>query len=60
MEFCCPTGLDNLKPTGEPDWEHARFKEPDSCTWDLEALGLAAEQRGAAPSIPELPLLWAD
>jgi uroporphyrinogen decarboxylase len=35
-------GLDNLKPTGEPDWENAEFKEANGYTWDLEKLGLAA------------------
>jgi len=36
-------GLDNLRPTGEPDWENAKFKEADGYTWDLEKLGLASE-----------------
>ena len=36
-------GLDNIKPTSEPDWENARFKEADGYTWDLEKLGLTAE-----------------
>ena len=35
-------GLDNLKPTGEPDWENAEFKEANGYTWDPETLGLAA------------------
>jgi anthranilate phosphoribosyltransferase len=35
-------GLDNLQPTGEPDWENAEFKEADGYTWDPEELGLAA------------------
>jgi hypothetical protein len=34
-------GLDNLKPTGEPDWEKAQFKEADGYTWDPLELGLA-------------------
>ena len=33
-------GLDNLKPTGEPDWENAEFKEANGYTWDPETLGL--------------------
>jgi len=33
-------GLDNLKPTGEPDWGNAEFKEADGYTWDPETLGL--------------------
>jgi uroporphyrinogen decarboxylase len=33
-------GLDNLQPTGEPDWENARFKEADGYTWDPQELGL--------------------
>ena len=36
-------GLDNLRPTGEPDWENAKFKEADGYTWDFEKLGLASE-----------------
>jgi len=36
-------GLDNIKPTSEPDWENAGFKEADGYTWDLEKLGLTAE-----------------
>lgn len=36
-------GLDNIRPTSEPDWESARFKEGDGYTWDFEKLGLAAE-----------------
>lgn len=35
-------GLDNLKLTGEPDWENAEFKEANGYTWDPETLGLAA------------------
>jgi uroporphyrinogen decarboxylase len=35
-------GLDNLNPTGEPDWENAEFKEANGYTWDPEELGLAA------------------
>lgn len=34
-------GLDNLRPTGEPDWENALFKEEDGYTWDPQELGLA-------------------
>ncbi len=34
--------LDNIGPTGEPDWENARFKEADGYTWDFGKLGLAA------------------
>ncbi len=36
-------GLDSLRPTGRPEWEHARFKEEDGYTWDLEELGLTVE-----------------
>jgi len=36
-------GLDNLQPTGRPDWDNAEFKEEDGYTWDLVKLGLAAE-----------------
>jgi len=36
-------GLDNLKPTGEPDWENAEFKEADGYIWDPEKLGLTVE-----------------
>ncbi len=35
-------GLDNLGPTGEPDWDGAKFKEFDGYTWDLARLGLDA------------------
>ena len=35
-------GLDNIKPTGEPDWQKAQFKESDGYTWDPKELGLAA------------------
>jgi uroporphyrinogen decarboxylase len=35
-------GLDNLKPTREPDWESAEFKEANGYTWDPEKLGLTA------------------
>jgi hypothetical protein len=34
--------LDNLEPTGEPDWANARFKEEDGYTWNLDELGLGA------------------
>jgi uroporphyrinogen decarboxylase len=33
-------GLEDLAPTGEPDWAEAKFKEEDGYTWDLAALGL--------------------
>jgi len=36
-------GAENLRPTQEPDWENARFKEEDGYIWDLEKLGLSAE-----------------
>jgi uroporphyrinogen decarboxylase len=36
-------GLDNLAPTGEPDWANAAFKEEDGYSWDLARLGLAGE-----------------
>jgi len=36
-------GLDNLKPTGEPDWENAEFKEADGYIWDPEKLSLTVE-----------------
>ena len=36
-------GLDNLKPTGEPDWETAEFKEADGYIWDPEKLSLTVE-----------------
>jgi len=35
-------GLDNISPTGAPDWHAAEFKEADGYTWDLGELGLAA------------------
>jgi Uroporphyrinogen decarboxylase (URO-D) len=34
-------GLDNIHPTGVPDWDAAEFKEADGYTWDLRELGLA-------------------
>ena len=34
---------DGLKPTTEPDWANARFKEEDGYTWDPKKLGLSAE-----------------
>ena len=34
-------GLDDLGPTGEPDWANAEFKEEDGDTWKLGELGLA-------------------
>jgi len=36
-------GADSLRPTTEPDWAGARFKEEDGHTWDLKQLGLSAE-----------------
>mgnify|MGYP001818567515 FL=1 len=33
-------GADNLKPTSEPDWANARFKEEDGYSWDPKKLGL--------------------
>jgi hypothetical protein len=37
-------GADNVRPTSEPDWANARFKEQDGYTWDLEQLGLSGAQ----------------
>jgi uroporphyrinogen decarboxylase len=36
-------GADSLRPTAEPDWTNARFKEEDGYTWDLKKLGLSWE-----------------
>jgi hypothetical protein len=36
-------GGDGLRPTSEPDWAGARFKEEDGYSWDLKRLGLSAE-----------------
>jgi hypothetical protein len=34
-------GADNLKPTCEPDWANAKFKEEDGYSWDPKKLGLS-------------------
>jgi uroporphyrinogen decarboxylase len=35
---------ESLRPTREPDWAGARFREEDGYTWDLKKLGLSADQ----------------
>lgn len=35
--------LENVKPTGEPHWESAKFKEANGYIWDLKKLGLVAQ-----------------
>jgi len=34
-------GAESLRPTGEPDWANARFKEADGYAWDPAKLGLS-------------------
>jgi uroporphyrinogen decarboxylase len=36
-------GAENVRPTSEPGWADARFKEEDGYTWDLKQLGLSVE-----------------
>ena len=38
-------GAGNVRPTTEPDWANARFREEDGYSWDLEKLGLSAQHR---------------